>query len=134
MNWNNLLVIFVLSVVIFALYTMANMYFLSKIKINKWLVLAIAFAFLIIGVILPAYSTNQILNYIPTGIFVFLFLWYADLSGLSKVGAPKPKVENKTTIRPKAKPNKLKYVDEKDVIKTPTDKKKKKSKLLKKNK
>ncbi len=128
MNWINLLVIFALSIVIFALYTMANMYYLSKIKINKWLVLGIAMVFLIIGVILPAYSTNQILNYIPTGIFVFLFLWYADLSGLSKIGAPKPKIEPKTTIRPKAKPNKLKYLDEKDVLKTPTEKTKKKSK------
>ncbi len=133
MNWNNLLIIFIVSVAIFALYTVANMYFLSKIKISKWLVLAISVVFLIIGVILPAYSTNQIINYIPTGIFVFLFLWYADLSGLSKLGAPKPQVENKTVIRPKAKPNKLKYVDEKDVIKNPTDNSKKKSKKKKDN-
>lgn len=131
MDWNNLLVIFILSVAIFALYTLANMYFLNKIKINKWLVLAIAIVFLIIGVLLPAYSTNQILNYIPTGIFVFLFLWYADLSGLSRLTAPKPKVEDKTVIRPKAKPNKLKYTDEKDVIKTSTEKSKKKSKKKK---
>ncbi len=128
MNWNNLLIIFGLSIAIFALYTMASMYYLSKIKINKWIVLAIAIVFLIIGVILPAFSDNQILNYIPTGIFVFLFLWYADLSGLTKLGAPKPKVLPKTTIRPKAKPNKLKYLDEKDVIKTPENKTKKKFK------
>lgn len=128
LNWTNLLVIFVLSIAIFALYTMANMYFLSKIKVSKWFVLALAIAFLVIGVILPAYSTNVIINYIPTGIFVFLFLWYADISGLSKLGAPKPKVEPKTTIKPKAKPNKLKYTDEKDIIKTETEKKKKKKK------
>ncbi|NLB19347.1 MAG: hypothetical protein GX829_00565, partial [Clostridium sp.] len=91
MNWNNLLIIFGLSIVIFALYTMASMYFLSKLKVNKWMVLGAAFVFLIIGIIVPAYTTNVIINYIPTGIFVFLFLWFADISGLSKMGAPKPK-------------------------------------------
>lgn len=128
MNWNNLLIIFGLSIVIFALYTMASMYFLSKLKVNKWMVLGAAFVFLIIGIIVPAYTTNVIINYIPTGIFVFLFLWFADISGLSKMGAPKPKVEPKAQIKPKAKPNKLKYTDEKDIIKTDTDKKKTKKK------
>ncbi len=92
------------------------------------MVLGAAFVFLIIGIIVPAYTTNVIINYIPTGIFVFLFLWFADISGLSKMGAPKPKVEPKAQIKPKAKPNKLKYTDEKDIIKTDTDKKKTKKK------
>ncbi len=128
MNWNNLLIIFVLSIVIFAIYTMASVYFLSKLKVNKWLVLGSAFLFLIIGIIIPAYTTNVIINYIPTGIFVFLFLWFADLSGFTNMGAPVPKDEPKTQIKPKAKPNKLKYTDEKDIIKIETDKKKTKKK------
>lgn len=126
MNWNNLLMVFALSIGIFIVYTMANLYFLSKIKINKWLVLVIGLVFLFIGLIIPAYTDNMFLNYLPTGIFVFFFLWYADLSGLSKVGVPKEKSKNTQVIKPKAKPNKLKYADEKDIVRDSGKGKKKK--------
>lgn len=121
-----------MSIAIFVVYTLANLYYLSKLKVSKWVILVISLVFLFVGLIIPAYSDNMILNYIPTAIFVFFFLWYADLSGLSNIGAPKNK-NGKTpvsTIKPKAKPNKLKYADEKDIIKT-TDVKSK-NKLFKK--
>lgn len=126
MNWSNLLIVFAISIGIFIVYSLANLYFLSKIKLNKWVVLVIGLVFLFIGLIIPAYTDNLLLNYIPTGIFVFFFLWYADLSGLSKIGAPKEKTSNTQVIKPKAKPNKLKYVDEKDIIRTDSKEKKKK--------
>lgn len=126
MNWNNLLMVFALSIGIFVVYSIANLYFLSKIKINKWIVLVLGLVFLFIGLIVPAYTDNMFLNYLPTGIFVFLFLWYADLSGLSKIGVPKEKSQNTQVIKPKAKPNKLKYVDEKDIIRDSGKGKKKK--------
>jgi hypothetical protein len=122
-----------MSIAIFVVYTLANLYYLSKLKVSKWVILVISLVFLFIGLIIPAYSDNIILNYIPTAIFVFFFLWYADLSGLSNIGAPKNSKNGKTgvsTIKPKAKPNKLKYVDEKDIIKN-TDLKEK-NKLFKK--
>lgn len=118
--------IFALSIGIFIVYSMANLYFLSKVKANKWLVLIAGLVFLFIGLIVPAYTDNVFLNYLPTGIFVFLFLWYADLSGLSKIGVPKEKTANTQVIKPKAKPNKLKYVDEKDIVQTGNSKNKKK--------
>lgn len=126
MNWSNLLIVFAISIGIFIVYSLANLYFLSKIKLNKWVVLVIGLVFLFIGLIIPAYTDNLLLNYIPTGIFVFFFLWYADLSGLSKIGAPKEKASNTQVIKPKAKPNKLKYVDEKDIVRTDSKEKKKK--------
>lgn len=122
-----------MSIAIFVVYTLANLYYLSKLKVSKWVILVISLVFLFIGLIIPAYSDNIILNYIPTAIFVFFFLWYADLSGLSNIGAPKNNKNGKagvSTIKPKAKPNKLKYVDEKDIIKN-TDLKEK-NKLFKK--
>jgi len=118
--------VFALSIGIFVVYSMANLYFLSKIKINKWIVLVLGLVFLFIGLIVPAYTDNMFLNYLPTGIFVFLFLWYADLSGLSKIGVPKEKPKNTQVIKPKAKPNKLKYVDEKDIVRDSGKSKKKK--------
>ena len=131
MNWNNLLVIFVMSIAIFILYSMANIYYLSRLKVSKWVVLVVSLVFLFLGLIIPAYTDNVIIHYIPTAVFVFFFLWYADLSGLSSIGAPKNKgAKPSGTIKPKAKPNKLKYVDEKDIIKTKSTKEK--SKLFKK--
>lgn len=129
MNWNNLLIIFVMSIAIFIAYSVANVYFLSKLKVNKWIVLTASIVFLLIGLVLPAFSDNVILNYVPTAIFVFLFLWYADLSGISSIAVPKNTTKT-SAIKPKAKPNKLKYVDQKDLLKIET--KKEKSKLFKK--
>ncbi len=118
-----------MSIAIFILYSMANIYYLSKVKVSKWVILVVSLVFLFIGLIIPAYTDNVIIHYIPTAVFVFFFLWYADLSGLSSIGAPKNKnAKSSATIRPKAKPNKLKYADEKDIIKTNA---KEKSKLFK---
>jgi len=128
LNWNSILIIFAMSIAIFIAYSFANSLYLSKLKANKWVVLGVSIVFLLIGLVLPLFSTNIWVNYIPTAIFVFFFLWYADLSGLSNVAAPK--AAKPREIKPKAKPNKLKYVDEKDIVKLDT--KKEKSKLFKK--
>lgn len=131
MNWNNLLIIFVMSIAIFMLYSMANIYYLSRVKVSKWVILVVSLVFLFLGLIIPAYTDNVIIHYIPTAVFVFFFLWYADLSGLSNIGAPKNKsAKPSSTIKPKAKPNKLKYADEKDIIKSANVKEK--SRLFKK--
>lgn len=131
MNWNNLLVIFIMSIAIFILYSMANIYYLSRLKVSKWVILAVSLVFLFVGLIIPAYTDNVIIQYIPTAGFVFFFLWYADLSGLSNIGTSKSKNgKPAAAIKPKAKPNKLKYADEKDIIKTKSPKEK--SKLFKK--
>jgi len=128
LNWTNLLIVFALSIAIFILYSLANMYFLHKLKVSKWLVLILGLVFLFVGLIMPIYTENIVLQYLPTGFFVFLFLWYADLSGLSRIGVPKDKNKNQPVIKPKAKPNKLKYIDEKDILKTTSEKSKKKNK------
>lgn len=123
-----------MSIAIFIAYSVANLYYLSKLKVNKWIVLTASIVFLLIGLVLPAFSDNVILNYVPTAVFVFLFLWYADLSGISNIAVPKNTTRTSTNkgsaIKPKAKPNKLKYVDQKDLLKIET--KKEKSKLFKK--
>jgi len=119
-----------MSIAIFFVYSVVNINYLSKLKVSKWTVLVVSLVFLFIGLIIPAYTDNLIIHYIPTAIFVFFFLWYSDLSGLSRIGAPKNKSANKSTIKPKAKPNKLKYANEKDIVKSGNVKEK--SKLFKK--
>lgn len=108
MDWSSLLNIFLISLAIYMLYTVLNKYFLSRLSINKWIVLGLAVLFLVVGMAMPALTTNIILQYVPTTIFVFFFLWFADLAGL---GGKKP-VDRKTqVIKPKAKPNRVKYAD-----------------------
>jgi len=119
-----------MSIAIFFVYSIVNINYLSKLKVSKWTILVVSLVFLFIGLIIPAYTDNLIIHYIPTAIFVFFFLWYSDLSGLSKIGAPKNKNTNSATIKPKAKPNKLKYANEKDIVKSGNVKEK--SKLFKK--
>jgi len=121
-----------MSIAIFFVYSIVNINYLSKLKVSKWTVLVVSLVFLFIGLIIPAYTDNLIIHYIPTAIFVFFFLWYSDLSGLSRIGAPKNKSANTPTIKPKAKPNKLKYANEKDIVKSSNVKEK--SKLFKKKK
>lgn len=121
-----------MSLLIFVAYSFAKIYFLSKLKVNKWWILSASIAFLIAGIFMQAYTDNLLLNYLPTVGFVFLFLWYADLAGF---GARKNKELERerhrrqtknSEIRPKAKPNRLKYADDKDIVRTDTKKKKKK--------
>lgn len=122
MDWGNLLNIFIISLLIFVGYTVANIYVLSKLKVNRWLILGVAVAFLIIGMIVPYYTDNVVLTYVPTTIFVFFFLWFADVSGFTGFGKKKAEA-SKPAIRPKAKPNRIKYADK---VQPKTDDKKKK--------
>jgi hypothetical protein len=122
LDWGNLLNIFIISLLIFVGYTVANIYVLSKLKVNRWLILGVAVAFLIIGMIVPYYTDNVVLTYVPTTIFVFFFLWFADLSGFTGFGKKKAEA-SKPTIKPKAKPNRIKYADK---VQPKTDDKKKK--------
>lgn len=108
MDWNSLLNIFLISIAIYMLYTVLNKYFLSKLSINKWIVLGLAVLFLVVGMVVPAMTNNLLLQYLPTTIFVFFFLWFADLAGL---GGKRPVDTKKQVMKPKAKPNRAKYAD-----------------------
>jgi uncharacterized membrane protein YagU involved in acid resistance len=108
LDWSSLINIFLISIAIYMLYTVLNKYFLSKLNINKWIVLGLAVLFLFVGMAMPALTSNLLLQYVPTTIFVFFFLWFADLAGL---GGKRPVDSKKQVIKPKAKPNRAKYAD-----------------------
>jgi len=87
---------------------------LDKIKINKWIILGIAFAVFIIPPVAFPGLPVIVRNYVIPGIFVILFLWFLDLSGFMKnmntpsYGGKKKNKKDNIIIKPKAKPNRVK--------------------------
>jgi hypothetical protein len=112
-----ILPIILLVIAEIVLFTLFRIYLMPKIKINKWIILIVAFLVILIPTFLGIKSTNQM--FIFEAIFVFLFLWFMEITGLFK---PKPsnndnKISNykspkgkndKIVIKPKAKPNRAK--------------------------
>lgn len=102
--------IFLFSVVIFALYSVAKIYVLSKLKVSKWIVLGLAIFFFVFSA-MPILNNNEILTITKSGIFIFFFLWFFDLASGSMDKMNKASKGNKNIkIRPKAKPNRVKHL------------------------
>lgn len=106
--------IFILEIIAFAIiilfvYNLLKIYVLSKININKWIVLACAIATLLISPVLEVNGikiTGTFWQYIPTAIFAIFFLWFMDIVNNRRYEAKDKK--NKVVIKPKAKPNRVK--------------------------
>ena len=126
MAWLKLFVQMLLfAVIVLVVYNGLKRYVLAKIKINKWIVFAVAVAVLIlpnilVGVLQLNIQPNNIFwVYGPSSVFIILFLWFVDLSGWNRRGksstaAPvtgfgkKKNTKKDVVIRPKAKPNRVK--------------------------
>lgn len=114
-------IILLFSIVVLGIFQLLKKFVLEKIKINKWIVLAIGIIFFMLPPLFIPSMPRIISNFILPGLFVIFFLWFLELSGFMK------KVEKKaedTTykkissikkkkadieIRPKAKPNRVKH-------------------------
>ncbi|MFA6940482.1 MAG: hypothetical protein WCQ54_05790 [Clostridiaceae bacterium] len=93
-------------------YNYLSKYLFSKLKVNKWLVLAMGVLFYFIPTILTYFGINIFNSYysfifsIICGIFL---LWFFDLQGWTKRTVREREAKkNDITIRPKAKPNRVK--------------------------
>ncbi|SHH64063.1 hypothetical protein [Clostridium grantii] len=133
MDWVYLILkMLALVVVVLIAYNFLKIYLLDKIKINKWIVLIMA----IIVFILPNFFVKNVSilgswwQYVYSGTFVILFMWFMDLAGLNKRMQSKV-VSNKdgknVVIKSKAKPTRLKNSNM-EVIETKKGKKAKKNK------
>jgi hypothetical protein len=93
------------AIIVLAVFNLLKIFVLSKLKVNKWIVLALA----IIAFILPIVLRIQgnIATPVFSGLFVILLLWFIDL----QQGRIKKKDEKKVNIRPKAKPNRVKHMN-----------------------
>lgn len=116
------ILMFFLSTLLFALigffvFAILRQYVFPKIKVNKWIILAMNAAILIIPAVFKI-SMNGILGRVvfPT-IYVIFFLWFLDAAGFfnsmenkGKAYSNKKRRDN-DIIKPKAKPNRVKYLN-----------------------
>ncbi len=92
----------VMLIVMLGAYALCRMYVFTKVRINKWIPLAIAIVLFIIQLTLG--NTNKILNIGLSILTVLFLLWFMEIL---QTGGPKKK-EKPIVIRPKAKPNRVK--------------------------
>ncbi|MGH4123140.1 MAG: hypothetical protein ACREV6_09450 [Clostridium sp.] len=106
------------SIVVLVVYSLLKAYVLYKIKVNKWVILGLAITLFVVPMLIWPAMPKYVANYVIPGLFVFLFLWFMDLSGFIKKRTATPtnytgsntKKDKKDDIimRPKAKPNRVK--------------------------
>ena len=90
-------------------YVFWNKYVFSKVRINKYIPLGIAIALFILQIFMPVILGKNIMwvTFILTILTITFFLWFMDIV---TTGGPKKK-EKKIEIRPKAKPNRVKHLN-----------------------
>ena len=85
-------------------------YVFSKVRINKFIPLAIAIILLVVQMFLPSivsWGSNIIVVVTMTILTVTFFMWFLEIQA---TGGPKKK-EKQIEIRPKAKPNRVKHLN-----------------------
>lgn len=92
--------------VMILLFTLGKKYVFSKVRINKWIPLAISLV--LFGVQFFVKTSNIWINMGLSIVIVWFFLWFFDIQS---TGGPKKK-EKKIEIRPKAKPNRVKHMQD----------------------
>lgn len=115
--------ILLFSIIVLGTYLLLKKFVFDKVKVNKWVVLAIAVVEFVAPPFLFPTMPKIVINYVVPGVFVILFFWFMDLSGFRNkskgkataaaynYGKSKSKSKNKRDdiiIRPKAKPNRVK--------------------------
>lgn len=97
--------------VIMVAYVLCKKYVFSRVRINKWIPLAIAIVLFVAQIFLGTVEFLQPISKYATiviSIFaVIFFLWFMDIM---QTGGPKKK-EKQIVIKPKAKPNRAKKKD-----------------------
>ena len=98
------------TVIALVVYNVLNMFVLSKYNPNKWIILGIALAILIIptAINIGNHTTfsGTIWQYVQSSVFIVFALWFFDL-----MKSGKKKIEKKVIIKSKAKPNRAKTLN-----------------------
>ena len=89
-------------------FILGRKYIFSKVRINKWIPLGIAIVLFLTQFFLK--SSNTWITMVFTLAIVWFFMWFMDIQS---TGGPKKK-EKKIEIRPKAKPNRVKHMQNKN--------------------
>lgn len=97
-------------IVFFGAYMLLNRYVFPNIRVNKWIILAVALILIVIAFGIP--NVDVVTNYLKialTGIGAIVFFWFYDIN---QNGLPTAKKKEKqVTIKAKAKPNRVKNKD-----------------------
>ena len=105
-----LLYFVVLLAIVFGVMILGRKYVFSKVRINKYIPLGIAIALFILQICMPMILGGNFmwwLSFALTILTVTFFLWFMDIQ---TTGGPKKK-EKKIEIRPKAKTNRVKHLN-----------------------
>lgn len=104
-----LLYFLALLAIVFGVMFLGRKYVFSKVRINKYIPLGIAIVLFILQIFMPAILGKNIVwvSFLLTILTVTFFLWFMDIV---TTGGPKQK-EKKIEIRPKAKPNRVKHLN-----------------------
>lgn len=106
----DILIIFLLTFGIIIAFNIANIYYLRKLDMNKWLALGISIAFVILSQVL-SYKGAGLAATLPAFLIgIWFIVWFFDLHRNPKVKVNKN--EKKIVMKPKAKPHRVKKVDE----------------------
>ncbi|OFI05477.1 hypothetical protein CLOACE_17060 [Clostridium acetireducens DSM 10703] len=106
--------VFGFAIITLILYNLLKIFVLSKVKVKywtKWVVLAIAALVFVFPPIMGHNLVGTKWQYVQSGIFVLLFLWFMDLMGWT--GGQRVDKNKEVVIRPKAKPNRVKNKEKK---------------------
>lgn len=101
------------TVIFIVVYNLLKVYVLSKLHPNKWLILLLSIAAFFIPTMISAYFNynlnGTVWQYLQSAVFIVLFLWFVDLQSgaIYKVGNRRD-TKKDITIKPKAKPNRVK--------------------------
>ncbi|AWK51179.1 hypothetical protein DIC82_09170 [Clostridium beijerinckii] len=103
MNLLTTIISFILMfAIIVGVYVLCKKFVFGKVKINKWITLAIAIVLFIAQILMG--TTNKYISSVLSIFAVLFFLWFMDIT---QRGGPKKK-EKQIVIKPKAKPNRVK--------------------------
>ena len=106
---STLLYFIVLLAIVFGIMFLGRKYVFSKVRINKYIPLGISIVTLILQLFMPVMLGKDVfwVSFLLTILTVTFFLWFMDIQA---TGGPKKK-EKKIEIRPKAKPNRVKHLN-----------------------
>lgn len=97
-----ILYIVVMIAIILGVYALCKKFLFPKIRINKFIPLAVAIVLFILQML---NVFNEVVGWGITVIIIVAFLWFMDIH---QTGGPK--IEKKIVIKSKAKPNRAKHL------------------------
>ncbi|MCD2348628.1 hypothetical protein [Clostridium guangxiense] len=122
-SWKVILSLLVMVFVVMTFYNLViKIYVLPKIKINKWIILALGIIMFFVTNIIGAnlkisynkFGLKELPYYLCMALFILFFFMFFDLMGWGAASTmDKKKSKSDIVIRPKAKPNRIKNKDKK---------------------